>query len=98
MKMNIKECSTLKPREGAKVPANREELKDWVQSYDENKFTIICEEFGDLVFYGPEYSRPVWENVKDWVETDDDYWYQAALRTKAKALGKRANKERHEIV
>lgn len=77
------------------MPANFNELvevvkiteRDWTKR--DMKIAVINSEFGDMIFYGPNYSRVVWEHVYDYIYTDDNYWLQMALEAKARIVERR---------
>lgn len=78
------------------MPANFNELveivkeaeKDWTKR--DMKIAVINAEFGDVILYGPNYSRVVWEHVYDYICTDDNYWLQKAKDAKKRILERRS--------
>lgn len=77
------------------MPANREELTEFINAYEDDwtkrdsKNAAICGTFGDVIFYGPNYSRAVWEHVQDWIVTNDHYWYEMAVAARERVLERR---------
>lgn len=77
------------------MPANFTELVEFVNEYNDDwtdrdrMVNHLCAEFGNLIMYGPNYSRAVWDNVADYVITGDKYWLGRAFEAKSTVLQRR---------
>lgn len=81
------------------MPANLDELIEYVNNNEDDwtrRDTLVSHlsaQFGDLIFYGPDYNRATWEHVADYICTGDTYWLDMAKACAERVRARRAAKK-----